>query len=223
MLTILIQIGQIPIFAQTEDYFEGVLYYKYYYTDSTRNKLSFPIEEDEEYRDKSHILFRAVKGESLMMTGKRDIYLDSEKKEIYRIDHDGKIITKIKNQGIEEINPIEYSKIGEANLIGYACEIYFIKYVHRMDYVSSYMQDQIADTVSCTYYIAKDIKVLAPEIFAKLQGNHNSKIIDGRFSGIALKIIRENSKGTRTIIEATKVEKRSVQHSIKLPLYTLQK
>ncbi len=107
--------------------------------------------------------------------------------------------------------------------MNYLCEIYFIKYVHKMEYMKSYIDTSKPDTLSCTYYIAKDLKVSNSEIFARLQGNHNSKFLDGRFSGIALKVIVKKSSGIKIIIEATKVEKKNVQDIIKFPDYPLQK
>jgi hypothetical protein len=76
--------------------------------------------------------------------------------------------------------------------------------------------------VSCNFYIAKDLKISKPESFARLQGYHNSRLIDGRFSGIALKVIRENSNGTRIVMEVIKIEEGDMQNFIKLPSYSLQ-
>jgi hypothetical protein len=210
-------------YSQSKNYFEGVLRYKYYYTDINGNELSFPIEEDEEYRDETHIIFRVIKGQDIKLRGKQDIYLDRSKMEMLRIDHDRKIISKMQNSGIEKINPIEYRNVGEDTIMNYLCDIYFVKYIHKMDYIKQFTNSQYtSDTISCNFYIAKDLKITNPESFARLQGYHNSRLIDGRFSGIALKVIRENSNGTRMVIEATKIEERDMQNFIKLPSYSFQ-
>jgi hypothetical protein len=201
--------------------FEGILSYTYLLLDSNDNKLSFPIEEDEEYRDETHIINRVVKGESLRMIGNQDIYLDSEMNVAYQIDHDGKSITKILKSKVDTINPIEFRKIGEATILNYRCDIYLIQYVHEMSYMKS-ISDFKPDTVSCTFYIARGLKAPNQKKFAELQGNNNSKIIDGRFSGITLKVIMGFSDGQKIVIEIQRIETRKMSDLVKLPPYAFK-
>jgi hypothetical protein len=210
-------------YSQSNKYFEGVLRYKYYYTDLNGNELSFPIEEDEEYRDETHIIFRVIRGEDIKLRGNQDIYLDRVNMEMLRIDHDRKIISRMQNNRIDKINPIEFRNVGEDTIMNYLCDIYFVKYVQKLDYIKQLTNSQYtSDTVSCNFYIAKDLKISNPEPFARLQGYHNSRLIDGRFSGIALKVIRENSNGTTIVMEVTKIEEGDIQNFIKLPSYSFE-
>ena len=76
--------------------------------------------------------------------------------------------------------------------------------------------------MTCTYFIAKDLKIQNSEVFANLQENKNSKLFDGRFDGVALKVIREYPNGDKLTIVTTKIEVRDVQDAIKLPSYPFQ-
>ncbi len=225
MLTLFICIaiaGQSQKLPLNDIYFEGILRFKYTVIDANGRDLFFSTEEDEDYYDKNHLVHKTLKGRILDNIGNVEIHLDSEKKQLYRIDHEKRTINTLTKSDIELINPLEFKKVGETKLLGYQCDIFFIKYVHKMEYMKSFINIK-PDTLSCTYYIAKDLKILNPEIFADLQGNHSTKLIDGRFSGIALKIIQEYLNGDKMIIEAISVEKRDMQDLISLPPYPFLK
>lgn len=202
--------------------FEGILSYTYLLLDSNENKLPFPIEEDEEYRNETRIINRVVKGESLRMIGNQDIYLDSEMNVAYQIDHDRKSITKILKTKVDQINPIEFVKLGETKIQNHLCDIYFIKYVHEMSYMKSISDFSHPDTVSCTFYIARYLKAPNQKKFAELQGNNNSKIIDGRFSGVTLKVIMSFSDGQKIVIDIKSIELREISDLVKLPPYAFK-
>jgi hypothetical protein len=207
--------------SKPDRYFEGILSYTYHLLDADGNNLPFPIEEDLEYRDENHILNRVIKGESIRMIGNQEIYLDSEMNEAYQIDHDGKSITKILKSKPEPINPIEFRKMGESTVLNYLCDIYRIQYIHEMRYMKSFFEIK-PDTVTCTFYIARNLKAPNQKKFAELQGNNNGKIIDGRFPGITLKVIREHTDGQKMIIEIQSIEKREMNDFIKLPPYAFK-
>lgn len=78
------------------------------------------------------------------------------------------------------------------------------------------------DTVSCTYYISKGLKLYLPLTFAQLQSNNNTKFIDGRFDGIPLKIIWEHLDNSRVVGEAINIEKMKVNEQMKLPNYPIK-
>jgi hypothetical protein len=203
------------VFGQDTNYFEGVSYSSFILSDSSGQRLPFAWEELEEYFSKNHILQRITKA-TIMVN--YDMYLDSEKHLLYRIDHDERTIEKIERFNVQKIIPLEFKKTGEEKVLGYDCDVYFVRYVNNFENLNAIMPvDPL--TMSCTYFIAKDLKILNAGVFARLQENCNSKLFDGRFDGLALRVIREYPNGDKLVIETTKVEERDIQELIKLPDY----
>jgi hypothetical protein len=210
--------AQVPV----NDYsFQGVVYYRYESKDAKGAKLLFPIEEEERDFDTNHILTKTLKGYGKSLIGNKDFWLDAEKGESLIIDHDSKTISINKHPGTEEIAPLEFSKLPDVEVCQYWCEVYFIKYVYRMEHMKMYL-DNKPDTLSSIYYVAKDMKIPNARKFAALQGNHNTLILDGRFSGVPLRVIMKRADGIVTTIEAMKVEPKEMSQQLRLPDYAIQ-
>jgi hypothetical protein len=204
--------------AQTGSYFEGVLYTHCSRIDAQGKSSPFVWEEIERYYDENHILTRITKGRSLDNRDRSDIYLDIEKSRKLKINHDSHLISILSFGEAKDFPTLEFKKMGEEDFLGYACDVYFIKYVDRLEDIREIIGD-VSDTLSCTYYIAKDLKIKNPKNFAKLQGNRSTNLLDGRFDGVALKIIMEHTNREKLVMMATKVEKRNVQEVMVLPPY----
>jgi hypothetical protein len=207
--------------VESKSFFEGSVYYRYEQRDAKGNKVPFPIDEDELCFDEKHILARTIKGYGIALIGSKDVWLDAESKVALSINHDNQSISKMPDYEPEEILPIEFKKTGEVKVLDYLCDIYFIKYVNRMEYVKD-MLGNLPDTVSCTYYIAKDLIIPHSDIFAALQGNHNSLILDGRFFCIPLKFEMKRGNGIVITIHAVKVEHGDMTKKLRLPDYPIQ-
>ncbi len=197
---------------QGDDVFEGTIQYSYRVTSATNTRLPFPISSEEVSIDENNILFSPSEG----LAFGRDIYLDKIKMRSYEIDHLNHTITRIDQQKVEIINPIEFKRIGSASLLDYQCEIYFLKYVHSFEYAGGF-GDIKTDTLTCTYYIAPEVKILSAKFFSVLQGNNNSLLLDGRFESIPLKVVVLRSNGIKIVIEATRVSRKEITNSFLLP------
>ena len=195
---------------QSQEYFEGVIYYKHSKLNSEGKDDLFPIEEEIMYHTKTRILNRVTKGMSLRMIGDKGIYLDNEKLSLSEVDFNTKEINRLESSQLDRIEPYEFKKIDEVILSGYLCDVYSIKYKHTLTYMKNFGSAFEPDTLNCTYFIAQELKIANADKFARLQGNHNTKLLDGRFAAIPLKVIMEMTDGSKIIIEATKVEARSV-------------
>lgn len=228
LLFLLTQVGSLCLAREAcgqasmkDDSFQGAVYYRYESKNANGEKLLFPIEEEERDFDRSHILTKTLKGYGKSLVGNKDFWLDAEKQESWIIDHDSRTISTNPHPGTEEIVPLEFSKLPDVEICQHWCEVYFIRYVYRMEHMNMYL-DNKPDTLSSTYYIARDMKMPNARKFAALQGNHNTLILDGRLDGVPLKVIMRRADGIVITIEATKVELRDGSQPWRLPDYTFQ-
>jgi len=190
--------------------FEGAVYYQYKSLDSNGDKLLFPIEEEVEYYDEFHRVNRVLRGESLMMIGDKGIYLDAKDNALYEVDYTSQRINKLEITREDKIEELEFRKLNEVYFLDYLCDEFEIRYVHKMSYMNNYNPAFSPDTLTRRYFIARDLKINDPVRFAKLQGNHNTKLLDGRFAGIPLKIITRKADGSEVAIEAIRIETNGV-------------
>jgi hypothetical protein len=208
-------------FAQSDTYFEGVLYTHSITIDAKGISEPFIWEEVEEYYDENHILTRITKGRVLDHTDRCDIYLDNEKNSKLKINHNTHLISKLPVREAKDISPLEFKKLREEVFLGHLCDVYFIKYIDPHEDIQDII-GPVTDALSCTYYIAKDLKIKNPKRFAKLQENHSTSLLDGRFEGLALKIILEHTDGEKLVVMGTKIELKDVQDVMTLPPYPFQ-
>lgn len=190
--------------------FKGAIYYQYNSIDSNGDKFLFPIELEVEYYERFYRVNRVLKGESLEMIGDKGVLLDTKDDALYEVDYANQQIRKLAITQEDEIEELEFRKLNEVFLLDHLCDEFEIKYVYRMSYMNNYISTHSPDTLTCRYFIARDLKIANPVRFAKLQGNHNTKLLDGRFAGIPLKIITEKADGSSIVIEAIKIAKEEV-------------
>lgn len=206
------------VFGQTKDSFEGVLHITFELSDSSGHRTSFPWQEMIEYHTKNHILQKLTKQ---TRTGDFDMYLDADAHILYKVDHDQNVLMRLGKKSPMKIEPLEFKKLGETDLLGYACDIYFVRFVNDLASLNEFLPVNPL-TVSRTYFIARDLKVMNSAILAGLQENRNTMLFDGRFNAVALKIIEVFPNGDTLIVNTTKVEERDVQEEIKLPSYPVR-
>lgn len=94
-----------------------------------------------------------------------------------------------------------------------------MRYVHKFDGPKGIVRD----TISCTYYNSKTLKIFQPSVFGSLQGNRNTLLIDGRYNGVPLKVILKRQHGSYIIIESEEIKEGQVTEFVKLPNYTFEK
>lgn len=212
-------VATLEVFSQTE-YFEGSITYSYKEFDKNGIKRIAAVEQEKIIFSKDVILSRTISGPILSYLKDFAVYLNSDKKIRYSIFYDEKAIEDVGiAKKMETINPIEEKALPEGEILGYRCDVHFIKYAHLMKHPDKYFYD----TLSCTYYNSKSLKVLKPEIFGMLQGNANSLILDGRYDGIPLKVIIKSQDGSTILIEGVEVTKMNVDEFVKLPDYTFKR
>jgi len=185
--------------------FRGAIYYQYKSTDLNGDKLFFPIEQEVEYYDQFYRVNRVLKGEIIEMIGDKGVLLDTKVDSLYEIDYANQQIRKLAITQEDEIEELEFRKLNEVFLLDHLCDEFEIKYVYKMSYMNNYISTRSPDTLTCRYFIARDLKIANPVRFAKLQGNHNTKLLDGRFTRVPLKIITQKANGSQVIIEAIKI------------------
>ncbi len=215
-IAILSLVGKGVCLSQTESYFEGVVYSKCIAVDAHGKELPFPWDKSVEYYDKHRIIIRITED---TQSESSDVCLDSKKRGLYKINHDYSTVTRLADREAKDIPVLEFKKIGEEKLLGYKCDVYFLKYIDRLEFVNEVIGPTSPDTLSCTYYIAQELKIYKPDVLAKLQGNGNTKLLDGRFTGVTLKVVQRHTTGESLIIETTKLERMDVQEIMKSLLY----
>jgi len=197
-------------------FFEGSVTYVHEESDQGGNKTSTPVTKERVFFSKNIILREDVSGPALQIIGNIKVYLNSEKGLRYFIDDDRKTIKNVgtpKSSAI--IRPIEEKWVGEEEICGYKCDVHTLKYVNQFELP----QGTVIDTLSCTYYNSKILKIFRPEIFGRLQGNKNTLILDGRYNGVPLKIILKRQDGSMIIIKSDEIKPMDVNEFVKLPNY----
>jgi len=201
------------VYSQGE-YFEGSMTFSHQEFDSNGKKMATPVDKEIFFYKKNILLTKVISGPQLRLFGDQQIYMDSEKKIRYVIHKDKGYIQDLGIPSVgDKIDAIEEKTIGEEEILGYKCDIQFLKYVHKFEGPGG----SVNDTLSCTYYVSKNLRVFHPEKLALLQGNINTKILDGRFKGIPLKIIIKRQNKSMLVIECVDLKIQNVDEVIKLP------
>lgn len=201
--------------AQT-DYFEGVVTYTIKEFDRWGNAVELPVNKEEIFFSQDIILTRHTSGPFLLMGERVDVYLNARENVKYLVNHTTMRMKKMQPPAdVELITPIEETKLYDEEINGYPCEVNRIKYVHR--YTGPF--GETADTLNCTYYNSKTMKISKPKVFALLQGNRNTLLLDGRYAGLPLKVVYSKSDGSLTSIESVLVKQTDVDAQVKLPDY----
>jgi hypothetical protein len=193
--------------------FEGTIQYSYLVTNSKNVRLPFPLITERVFIDEDNILFSPIDG----VAAGKDIYLSKVKAKAYEIDHLNLSVKIFNQQYLDVINPIEYKKSGNAFILNHKCEVFYLKYVHSLEYLKQFLASK-SDTLTCIYYVPEDLRIPNLTHFAQLQGNNNSLLLDGRFETIPLKVEIIRSSGIKIIIQAEKIESKEVSEKFLLPL-----
>lgn len=201
--------------AQT-DYFEGVVTYTIKEFDRWGNAVELPVDKEEVFFGHDIILTRHTSGLFLLMSERVDVYLCARENVKYLVNHTTMRTKKMRPPAdVEIITPIEEMKLYDEEVNGYPCEVNRIMYVHR--YTGPF--GETADTLNCTYYNSKALKISKPNVFALLQGNRNTLLLDGRYAGFPLKVVYSKSDGSVTSIESVLIKQIAVDQQVKLPDY----
>ena len=128
-IAILSLVGKGVCLSQTESYFEGVVYSKCIAVDARGKELPFPWDKSVEYYDKHRIIIRITED---IQSESSDVCLDSEKRGLYKINHDYSTVTRLADREARDIPVLEFKKIGEEKLLGYKCDVYFLKYIDSL-------------------------------------------------------------------------------------------
>ncbi|MBL7842553.1 MAG: hypothetical protein JNK44_01725 [Cyclobacteriaceae bacterium] len=197
--------------------FEGVITYKHQAFINDDQQTYSPIETEEVYHNERYLLRRVLSGRALVLTGNRDILLDAENFKRIQIDHDKHTYTELDTaqpDNFKQFSDIQLLK--EDTILGHNCTVYKFRYLLKSEVATLYGVEMKMDTLTCEYYISSKLELSKPEAFAKLQGYRNTKLLDGRFKGIPLKIITTNSNGNKLIVEAVKIKQIKVDF-MKIP------
>lgn len=216
-IAILMYLSQVVCFAQSQkEYFEGVVTYSIKEVDGYGNPVEVPIDKQETYFTEHVILTKHISGMFLLVSAPVEICLNARENAKYLIDHPNRSIKKMQPPAdVEVIVPIEEIKLSDEEIKGYQCDVTKIKYVHR--YQGPY--GEVSDTLTCTYYNSKTLKLSNAKAFAVLQGNRNTLLLDGRYSGLPLKVVYSKNDGAITRIEADMIKRVNVDEKVKLPDY----
>ena len=202
-----------------DKYFEGTVIYVTREFDKDGHQIQSPITKEKIFFSKSTIVTQFIQGAALSLYGNKQIYMNSEKRVRYRIDNDSKLIKKVGIVEIEKIEPLEEKSTDEELIQGYKCDVHILQYVHRFESPNGIT----FDTLSCTYFNSKTLKMFQPEVFGFLQGNKNSLFLDGRYDCIPLKVILKRRDGSKIVIESELIEQMNVDALLKLPEYPIMK
>lgn len=205
-------------FSSIGQNFRGVVRYKYTDFNGEGKNILSPIETQDIFYNESHKLVRNVSGFVKDRVGNEDYYFDADKMVRYKINHNSRTIRNIGIENdVEVIHPLDYRKIGSAPVLNFLCDIYLLKYVHEFKINTATGQTETKDTLQCTIYSSIDLKMARAKDFAHIEGNRNSILLDGRFEGIILKVIRERKDHSKTVIEAINIEWKEMSEGTMLP------
>lgn len=200
------------------DPFEGSITYNHRTFTKEGTETLSAIETEEVYFNSRFMMRRVLSGQTLTLTGNRDILLDSDSFKRFQIDHDKHTFSELDAAQPDDFKQFADMQLHEEDtILGHTCEVYKFRYLLKSEVVTMYGVEMKIDTLNCEYFISTELKLSKPEVFARLQGYRNTKLLDGRFEGIPLKIITTNSNGFRLVIEAVKIEERKIDDFVRIP------
>jgi hypothetical protein len=206
-----IMASTISCFSQSTT-FEGIVTYSHVEDGLINKRLESPIKCEKVYFSKEKMLNRVTEGDLLSFTGNTALFFDAIRMKRLKINYDRKTVTDIgEEKDLEILNVIVFEKLKKEEVVlSIACDVFLLKYVHSFEAVGDFGKEIRTDTLLTRYYISKSHKISNVKSFSVLQGNRNTKLIDGRFDGIPLKIEINRNDGSRTTILATHIETRNV-------------
>jgi len=200
--------------------FEGIVTYSHHDLDNQGNSIINPINSESLYLTKEKILNRVTSGELMNFTGQTALCFDAVSMKRYKIDYDRRIVADIgAEKNIEILNVLVFEKLKDEIVLSLPCDVFLLKYVHDFEAMGQYGKEIKSDTLNTKYFISKHYKIINIKTFAILQGNRNTKLIDGRFEGVPLKIEIKRGDGSLTTILATKLESRNVDEFLDWPTF----
>ena len=198
--------------------FEGVITYKHQAFINEDKQTYSPIETEEVYHNERYLLRRVLSGRALSLAGNKDILLDAESFSRFQIDHDKHTFSELITAEPDDFKQFaDIQLLEEDTILGHTCRVYKFRYLLKSEVVTMYGVEVKIDTLNCEYFISTELKLCKPEVFARLQGYRNTKLLDGRFEGIPLKIITTNSNGFRLVVEAIKIDERKIDDFVRIP------
>ncbi|MCA4900619.1 MAG: hypothetical protein ACK514_13015 [Bacteroidota bacterium] len=219
-LLLVLQLLTVNSRAQAQ-YFNGAITYQYKSYSADGKQELFPINLEETYFFENKILNKVTSG---LLKSRRNvsILIDTEKMIRYQIDYDQEVINDLGGEKYPEtINLISFNKLTNQVIRGERCNVYNLSYLHSYDSASIDGSKNKTDTLKCEYFISTKLRLKSPEKLAFITGNRSSKFIDGRFDGIPLKVVINNSSGFRIVIEAVKIDSTNVSKAVELPNFPI--
>lgn len=190
--------AQVAISCSTE------ILYNHQNLSSDGQEKFFPIRTESFCFGFTQVLSRVLEGDFTTIVGNIDVLLDIEKEKSYEIDHDERTIFVLPSEKRDSVKYLKIDTLDSVELLGHRCVVISFSRPYRNDLV------YVADTIRSTYYLAPSLTLSNPLKFAALQGNKNTVILDGRLSGIPLKIISEFPDGSKLITEAKQIRKSDI-------------
>jgi hypothetical protein len=189
--------------------FEGIITYKHSEIDSHGNPSKGAIDYEDVFFANQKMLNQVTDGDLLEIIGSHAILFDCNKMKRYRVDYKRLNLIEIEPD-VEEINQLSFTRELDEKVLDYTCHVYLLKYIHSYNIVTGFGEEERLDTLTTRYYVSPDLVVPCIKEFAALQGNRNTKLLDGRFEGIPIKIMIERTNGSRTLIEAQNIVRKNV-------------
>ncbi|MFM9837913.1 MAG: hypothetical protein ACKVOQ_06590 [Cyclobacteriaceae bacterium] len=219
-LTFLFIIIAIRGFGQSST-FEGIVTYSHVDNSLVDISMKNPIDIETVYFSAEKMINRVTQGDLLSVTGNTALFFDASSMKRYKINYDRKSIVDIgEEKDKETMNVIVMEKLKDEKILSFLCNVFLLKYVHSFEAIGSYGPEVKSDTLTTKYYVSKDYKIQNVKAFAILQGNRNTKLLDGRFEGVPLKIEIKRQDRSQTTILAVNVEVRSIDEFLDWSAFT---
>jgi len=194
------------------EFFEGIITYRHSELDYAGRASQTAIDLEEVFFSKHRMLNSVIKGDLLELVGSHAILFDCVQMKRYKVDYQRMTLNDIGIEPeLEVIVPLAFEKQEDEPVLEYMCSVYMIKYVHSYKLASTFGSENQSDTLITRFYIGKEFNSPCLKEFAALQGNRNTKLLDGRFEGIPLKIVIKRTNGSLTTIQAINVQKKNVE------------
>jgi hypothetical protein len=201
--------------------FEGIVTYSHIDNSLVNVSMKNPIEIEKVFFSEQKMLNRVTKGDLLSFTGNTALFFDASSLKRHKINYDQKSVVDIgEEKDKEKLNVIVFEKLKDENILSFPCDVFLLKYVHSFEAIGNYGSEIESDTLTTKYYISKDYKIPNVKTFAALQGNKNTKLLDGRFECVPLKIEIKRSDKSQTTILAIHVEMRNVDEFLDWSSFT---
>lgn len=197
VLFLILSISPLFLKAQESNFFQGEIDYDFIKTNYLGKKLFAVQESEKEVHNNGNILLRTTKGQLAAIMNGEDLLLSSTEAKRFQVNYTKRKLIELDSEPVRVRDFREISRHkNDTTILGYNCmKVQIAKYSENEN-----------DTLVCEYFFS-ELKLAKSTLIAGLQGNQNTRILDGSYGLIPLKIKIRSKKGYVLTIFAKSVKR----------------